>query len=122
MIISATSDGLDESWLGKEITNEDLITLQSLSQKHGFNLSFEGGEAETFVTNCPLFTFPIKIEKSKGNKRFYPLGLTDCERAILGILRQKNFRKIILKLLSDTQLSHEEFVDYLQMSPSSRTW
>ena len=65
IIISVTSGGLDESWLGKEITTEDLITLQNLSQKNGFNLSFEGGEAETFVTNCPLFTSPIKIEKSK---------------------------------------------------------
>ncbi len=65
MIISATSGGLDETWLGKEITSDDLITLENLSQKHGFNLSFEGGEAETFVTDCPLFTHPIKIEKSK---------------------------------------------------------
>ena len=65
VIISATSGGLDESWLGKEITNEDLKTLQNLSQKYGFNLSFEGGEAETFVINCPLFTCPIKIVKSK---------------------------------------------------------
>jgi len=63
--ISVTSDGLDESWLGKEITKEDLITLENLSKKYGFNLSFEGGEAETFVTNCPLFSYPIKIVKSK---------------------------------------------------------
>ena len=63
--ISVTSDGLDESWLGKEITKEDLVTLTQLSQKHGFNLSFEGGEAETFVTDCPLFSYPIKIIKSK---------------------------------------------------------
>ena len=63
--ISVTSDGLDESWLGKEITKEDLVTLTQLSQKHGFNLSFEGGEAETFVTDCPLFSYPIKIVKSK---------------------------------------------------------
>jgi len=52
--ISVSSDGLDESWLGKEITKEDLITLD-----------FEGGEAETFVTDCPLFSYPIKIVKSK---------------------------------------------------------
>ena len=43
----------------------DLETLEKLSQKHGFNLSFEGGEAETFVFDCPLFSQPIKIEKSK---------------------------------------------------------
>ncbi|KKL70694.1 hypothetical protein LCGC14_2102370, partial [marine sediment metagenome] len=35
------------------------------SKKYGFNLSFEGGEAETFVTDCPLFSYPIKIVKSK---------------------------------------------------------
>jgi len=65
MPISVTSDGLDESWLGKEITKEDLDTLNELSKKYGFNLSFEGGEAETFVIDCPLFSYPIKIVKSK---------------------------------------------------------
>ncbi len=65
MPISVTSDGLDESWLGKDITKEDLVTLNHLSKKYGFNLSFEGGEAETFVTDCPLFSYPIKIVKSK---------------------------------------------------------
>ena len=65
MAISVTSDGLDESWLGKKITKEDLEILYDLSQKYSFNLSFEGGEAETFVTDCPLFSYPIKIVKSK---------------------------------------------------------
>jgi diphthine-ammonia ligase len=65
-IITAVScDGLDESWLGRKITKNDLATLQTLSTKYQFNLSFEGGEAETFVTNCPLFAWPIKITKSK---------------------------------------------------------
>ena len=63
--ISVTSAGLDESWLGKEITQEDLVILNKLSKKFGFNLSFEGGESETFVLDCPLFAYPIKIEKSK---------------------------------------------------------
>ena len=65
MPISVTSEGLDDSWLGKEITKEDLVILNDLSKKFGFNLSFEGGEAETFVTDCPLFSYPIKIVKSK---------------------------------------------------------
>lgn len=65
-IITAVScDGLDESWLGRKITRNDLATLQLLSKKYQFNLSFEGGEAETFVTNCPLFAWPIKITKSE---------------------------------------------------------
>ncbi len=65
LIISASSGGLDESWLGKKITDDDLITLENLSKKYGFNLSFEGGEAETFVIDCPLFSYPIKIQKFK---------------------------------------------------------
>jgi len=39
--------------------------LKKLSKKFGFNLNFEGGEAETFVINCPFFTNPIKINKSQ---------------------------------------------------------
>lgn len=65
IITSVSCDGLNQSWLGKKITSEDLSILEGLSKKHGFNLSFEGGEAETFVTNCPLFSAPIKIAKSE---------------------------------------------------------
>lgn len=65
IITSVSSAGLDESWLGKEITMEDVEKLDKLATKHGFNLSFEGGEAETLVLDCPLFSFPIKIIDSK---------------------------------------------------------
>jgi ABC transporter with metal-binding/Fe-S-binding domain ATP-binding protein len=64
IITSVSSEGLDASWLGKEITFDDVLTLEKLSIKHGFNLAFEGGEAETFVTDCPLFKSPIKILKA----------------------------------------------------------
>ena len=65
IITSVTSEGLDDSWLGKEITTDDINKLDGLSKKYGFNLSFEGGEAETLVLNCPLFSSPIRIIKSK---------------------------------------------------------
>lgn len=64
IISSVSSDGLDDSWLGKEITKQDLAKLEKLSKKFGFNLNFEGGEAETLVTNCPLFNYPLKIKNS----------------------------------------------------------
>lgn len=65
-IITAVScNGLDDSWLGKKITKKDLDTLVELSKKYKFNLSFEGGEAETFVTSCPLFSGMIKIQDSR---------------------------------------------------------
>ena len=58
-----SSDGLDDSWLGKLISKSDIDILKRLSQKFGFNLNFEGGEAETFVINCPLFKNSIKINQ-----------------------------------------------------------
>ncbi len=61
IITSVSSGGLDDSWLGKIITKSDIVNLYNLSQKFGFNLNFEGGEAETFVVNCPLFLHEIKI-------------------------------------------------------------
>ena len=63
LITSVSSDGLDDSWLGKKIGEEDLEQLQILSKKFGFNLDFEGGEAETFVINCPLFSSPIEVSR-----------------------------------------------------------
>ena len=64
IISSVSSDGLDQSWLGKLINFSELKKLESLSKKFQFNLNFEGGEAETFVINCPLFKNRIKIIKS----------------------------------------------------------
>ena len=63
MMVTVSSDGLDEQWLGKLITQSDIEVLNNLSDKFGFNLNFEGGESETFVLNCPLFSNPIKINK-----------------------------------------------------------
>jgi len=65
IIVSVSSGGLDDSWLGKIITKNDIILLHDLSKKFGFNLNFEGGEAETFVVDCPLFSHAIKIIKGK---------------------------------------------------------
>jgi len=65
ILTTVSSDGLDDSWLGKSISKSDVATLKSLSEKFGFNLNFEGGEAETFVINCPLFTSSIKINQSQ---------------------------------------------------------
>jgi len=65
IMTTVSSDGLDDSWLGKSISKSDLISLKKLSEKFGFNLNFEGGEAETFVVDCPLFSNPIKINQSQ---------------------------------------------------------
>lgn len=63
VITAVSAGGLDQTWLGRHITYETLEMLAKLAKKHGFALDFEGGEAETFVTNCPLFKHKIVISK-----------------------------------------------------------
>ena len=65
IMTNVSSDGLDDKWLGKSISKSDVNTLKNLSKKFGFNLNFEGGEAETFVIDCPLFSNSIKIIQSE---------------------------------------------------------
>jgi ABC transporter with metal-binding/Fe-S-binding domain ATP-binding protein len=65
IMITVSSDGLDEKWLGKSILKSDINILKKLSDKFKFNLNFEGGESETFVINCPLFSNSIKINQGK---------------------------------------------------------
>ena len=64
IISTVSSDGLNDSWLGKTIDESNLDELQKLQKKFHFNLNFEGGEAETFVINCPLFEKLLLIQNS----------------------------------------------------------
>ncbi|KAG2475087.1 MAG: hypothetical protein NPMRIOTA_310001 [Nitrosopumilales archaeon] len=83
IITSVSSAGLDDSWLGKKITEKEIFLLEKLSTTHGFNISFEGGEAETLVIDCPLFSYPLKILKSNKVWDGY-IGRLEITEAILG--------------------------------------
>jgi ABC transporter with metal-binding/Fe-S-binding domain ATP-binding protein len=66
IFVSVSAMGLESCWLGKTLDRSSLATLSSLSRKFGFNLAFEGGEAETLVVDCPLFTKQrISINKAR---------------------------------------------------------
>lgn len=64
-IISVSSMGLDASFLGIILNYSTLDDLYRRSKKYGFNLSFEGGEAETIVLDCPIFKKRLEILTSK---------------------------------------------------------
>lgn len=53
--------GLNQSWLGRVIDSAALNELKSLRKRYGIHLAFEGGEAETFVTDAPIFANRIRI-------------------------------------------------------------
>ncbi|MBI2650643.1 diphthine--ammonia ligase [Candidatus Woesearchaeota archaeon] len=61
LITQIASDGLKE-WLGKRITKENFLQLRKDSVKYGFHIGFEGGYADTLVTDCPMFSKRMVIE------------------------------------------------------------
>ena len=61
IIAGVSTMGLDKKWLGRELDKESIAKLVSISKKCGFNLTFEGGEAETLVIDCPLYCKKLQI-------------------------------------------------------------
>ncbi len=53
--------GLEKEWLGKVIDKENYKILRKLCDKFKFNITFEGGEAETLVLDCPLYKKKIEL-------------------------------------------------------------
>jgi ABC transporter with metal-binding/Fe-S-binding domain ATP-binding protein len=65
MIVGVSAAGLDEKWLGRILDQPSLNELENLSKKHGFSIAFEGGEAETFVLDCPIFKNRLQVRSAK---------------------------------------------------------
>lgn len=56
---------LDEKWLGRTIDKEFIKDMQELHERYKINPAGEGGEYETFVLNCPLFTRKLQIKNKQ---------------------------------------------------------
>jgi ABC transporter with metal-binding/Fe-S-binding domain ATP-binding protein len=61
MIVGVGCEGLGKEWLGRVIDRKALRELERLSKKHKFHLGGEGGEFETTVLDCPMFSRSIKV-------------------------------------------------------------
>ena len=62
-IVGVAALGLGKEWLGITLDRDNVKTLESLSRKYGFNLNFEGGEAETLVVDCPIYKKKLEIKE-----------------------------------------------------------
>jgi asparagine synthase (glutamine-hydrolysing) len=51
----------DEKWLGREINKKFIEDIKELERKYKINPAGEGGEFESFVLNCPLFSKELEI-------------------------------------------------------------
>jgi ABC transporter with metal-binding/Fe-S-binding domain ATP-binding protein len=65
MITGVSCEGLGKDWLGRIIDREAFHELKKLSIKHRFHMAFEGGEAESFVVDCPLFKKQVEIKDAE---------------------------------------------------------
>jgi ABC transporter with metal-binding/Fe-S-binding domain ATP-binding protein len=65
MVVSVSSEGLDPSWLGREIDPVALKELEAISRRYGMNLAGEGGEYETLVLDSPLHRRRIRIAEQE---------------------------------------------------------
>jgi ABC transporter with metal-binding/Fe-S-binding domain ATP-binding protein len=63
IITHVAAQGLDKSWIGRKIDRKALEELKKIREKYQINLSGEGGEFETLVLDCPLFSHPIKAPR-----------------------------------------------------------
>jgi diphthine-ammonia ligase len=63
VIVGVSALGLGREWLGTLLDHDNVKKLESLSLRYGFNLNFEGGEAETIVVDCPLYKKKFRIKQ-----------------------------------------------------------
>lgn len=64
ILIQVAAEGFDESYLGAKIDNNLIERLVRLNKKYRINMLFEGGEAESFVLDAPMFKKKVKITRS----------------------------------------------------------
>lgn len=60
-IVSVSTEGLGEDWLGARLNEQSLESLAAAAGKHRFNLDGEGGEFETVVVAAPHMARSIEV-------------------------------------------------------------
>lgn len=65
LVIGVSAYPLDESWLGRKVDDEFIEEVRKLHERYKIHPAGEGGEFETFVLNCPMFSKPLKLKSSK---------------------------------------------------------
>jgi diphthine-ammonia ligase len=64
IVTQIAAEGFDKSFLGARINEEMIAKLSKINEKYRINMLFEGGEAESFVLDAPLFKKRIEVTKS----------------------------------------------------------
>lgn len=83
IIVGTFVEGMDRSWLGREIDTFAIDELIRLKKRYGINVSGEGGEYETLVLSSPLHSRPIKVLSGRveGDRSSSRLIVTEADLA-----------------------------------------
>jgi len=68
-MVSVSALGLDEKWLGRVLDEDAIDELVALGARYKFHVGLEGGEGETFVVDCPLFSKKIEVVSTRKHWR-----------------------------------------------------
>ena len=63
VIVGCYAEGLDESWLGREIDHKTSEQLRGLRERYGISVIGEGGEYESMTIDSPMHSRPLVIEE-----------------------------------------------------------
>ena len=64
----------------------------------------------------------ITSSKEDRNLRYFPRDFSSGNKKLMGLLRQKSIRKILLFVLMHDNCNHEQIVNYVKLSPSTISW
>ena len=83
VIVGVYAHGFDDKWLGRKIDEQAVEDLMFLNRSYGVSLAGEGGEYESLVLDCPLFSKGIKILKSSISKENDYTARLNISKAVL---------------------------------------
>ena len=61
IITAVAAPPLDETWLGRKIDSDCIYDLIRLNKQYGIHILGEGGEYESLVLDCPMFSKRMKM-------------------------------------------------------------
>jgi predicted transcriptional regulator len=64
----------------------------------------------------------IEERKDKNNIRYFTKGFQSENKKLIGLLRQKSIRRILLYLLTNEKCNHEQITKFVKLSPSTVSW
>ena len=65
IITRVAAEGFGKDMLGKRIDDNMVSLLSSLNKRYGTHMLFEGGEAESFVLDAPMFAKRIVVDSAR---------------------------------------------------------